>query len=703
MTEQLTTIAFAPLVPWLVVMALALLAVAGVGFGLWRRARGIWWRALGMGAAVMALLNPVLVEESRERLADVAVVVVDQSASQRVGDRAAQAAAAAEAVVTGLEAFEGVEVRTVHVGGEAREAGAKISGTALFGALRQALSDVPRRRVAGAVLVTDGQVHDVPDSLAALGFDAPVHALITGGPGEADRRLVVEQAPRYGIVGNTLTVTLRVEDSVAMGQQSVPLVTLTKSTNGGPPESIFVPLGENFEDQITLDHAGSTLVEYEIEDGPAELSRLNNRAVVAINGVRDRLRVLLISGEAHTGERVWRNLLKSDPSVDLVHFTILRPPEKQDATPIRELALISFPIRELFEVKLHEFDLVIFDRYRRRGVIPLSYLANIAIYVEEGGALLSAAGPAYAGDASLARTALSNVLPALPTGEVFEGGFRPTLTDLGWRHPVTAALPGAGAAGETPEWGRWFRQVDVEVAASRTGAATVLMEGVEEQPILLLDRVKEGRVAQLLSDHMWLWARGFEGGGPQAELLRRVAHWLMKEPDLEEEDLRAVADGNRLEITRRSLDDGSGEVVVTMPAGETREVVLEDHGDGRAGAVITVVDPGLYRLDDGVHSTIALVGDVNPPEFADLRATQAVLAPLVRASGGAFAWLADDGVPDLRMVDPGRDSAGRGWIGLRANNDYRVTGIHQAPLMAEWLVLLLALGGLMLAWRGEGR
>ncbi|MEE2981371.1 MAG: hypothetical protein VYA71_07510 [Pseudomonadota bacterium] len=702
MTEQLTTIAFAPLIPGVLCAVLALLAVAGVGFGLWRRARGIWWRALGMGAAVAALLNPVLVEESRERLADVAVVVVDQSSSQRVGDRASRAAVAADAVMAQLEAFQGVEARVVHVGGEAREVVATVSGTALFSALSEALSDVPRRRIAGAVLVTDGQVHDVPDSLADLGFDAPVHALITGDQDEADRRLVVEQAPRYGIVGNTLTVTLRVEDSAEPGGPR-DHATLTTRVNGGAPEASFVPIGDTFEIGIPLDRAGATLVEFDIDDGPVELSRLNNRAVVAVNGVRDRLRVLLISGEAHTGERVWRNLLKSDPSVDLVHFTILRPPEKQDATPIRELALISFPIRELFEVKLNEFDLIIFDRYRRRGVVPLSYLDNIAAYVKEGGALLSAAGPSFAGEASLFRTPLGFVLPGGPTGEVFEGGFRPRLTDIGRRHPVTAALPGAGAPDKTSEWGRWFRQVDVEIDAERGASTAVLMEGVEDRPILLLDRVEEGRVAQLLTDHMWLWARGFEGGGPQAELLRRVAHWLMKEPDLEEEDLRATVQGTRLEITRRSLSEGGGEVIITTPTGEQRQVDLEDLGDGRAGASATVVDPGLYRLDDGIHSTIALVGDVNPPEFADLRATETALAPLVRASGGAFVWLANEDLPDLRMVSAGRDSAGRGWIGLRANHDYRVTGIHQAPLMAPWLVLLLTLGGLMLAWRDEGR
>ena len=691
----LTTIAFAPLAPWPLVFALALLVLAGVAIGLARRARGIWWRALAMGVALGALANPVLVEESREHLADVAVVVVDESASQQICARSVRTAGAVEDLARTLGAIAGLELRVVGVGrGQARDGGAPASGTELFSALSRALSDVPRRRIAGAILVTDGQVHDIPEDIAALGFEAPVHVLLSGERGEADRRLVVEQAPRYGIVGNLLEVSLRVEDSGAADQQR-DLAKLTMRIDDGPPETSFVPIGVTYQIEFVLDRAGATLIEFEVEDGPAELSRINNRAVVAVNGVRDRLRVLLISGEAHTGERVWRNLLKADPSVDLVHFTILRPPEKQDSTPIRELALISFPIRELFEIKLNEFDLIIFDRYRRRGVVPLSYLGNITSYVEEGGALLTAAGPAFAGNFSLFRTPLSFVLPAGPTGEIFEGGFRARLTELGRRHPVTAQLPGSD--GETPSWGRWFRQIDVD--ADR---GDVLMDGVEGRPILLLDRVSQGRVAQLLTDHMWLWARGFEGGGPQAELLRRLAHWLMKEPDLEEERLSATVQGDRLEITRRSLADDGAPVAITSPSGVVSEVALGDSVDGRATATVTVDEPGLYRLSDGERSAITLVGEVNPREFADLSASGAVLAPLVEASGGAIAWLGDGPLPGVRMVRPGRDTAGRGWIGLHANDDYLVTGIQQAPLMAEWLVLVLALGGLMLAWRSEG-
>ena len=517
--------------------------------------------------------------------------------------------------------------------------------------------------------------------------------LLTGRRGEADRRLVIERAPRYGIVGETLSLSLRVEDSGAR-TSAKGLARVTMRLGDEAPRSSFAPIGASQEIEFTLDHAGLTVIELEVEDGPEELSLVNNRAMVEVNGVRDRLRVLLVSGEAHAGERVWRNLLKADPSVDLVHFTILRPPEKQDSIPIRELALISFPIRELFDIKLDEFDLVIFDRYRRRGVMPMSYLRNVARYVENGGALLTAAGPAFGTLLSLYRTPLKDTLPAQPTGEVLARGFRAAVSAVGRRHPVTASLPGA----DEGRWGRWFRQIDAEVERG-----TVVMTGIDERPILVLDRVGKGRVAQLLTDHLWLWARGFEGGGPQAELLRRLAHWLMKEPDLEEEALGATARGNRIEIVRRSLNPVADPVEATAPSGAVRRVSLEEVGDGRAVATITVDEPGLYRFSDGARSALSVVGEVNPLEFADLRASADVLGPLARAQGGAVAWLAEEAVPTVRMVRPGRDTAGRGWIGFEANTGYVVTGIDRVALMPPWLVLLLALGGLMLAWRAEGR
>lgn len=687
------SIDWALLVPWPLLAALGAAAVLVVGFALWRRAPGAWWRALAASTLLLVLANPSLVQQEREYLPDVALLVVDRSPSQTIGARAAQTDAALAGLLERLEGLPDTDVRLVEAGAEALSV--EREGTRLFAAVRQELANLPRQRVAGLLVVSDGQIHDVPGSLDALGLDAPVHLLLTGSQDDGDRRLTVTRAPSFGIVGRSLTLSLRVDDLPA-GAGGAARITLRQ--DGGESRVLTVPVGREHEVEFELIRRGPSVLELEVEPGPRELTRLNNRIAVEVNGVRDRLRVLLVSGEPHSGERAWRNILKSDPAVDLVHFTILRPPEKQDGTPIRELSLIAFPTRELFEVKLEEFDLIIFDRYRRRGVLPSVYLENIARYVEGGGALLEAVGPTFATPLSLYRTPLGRVLPGEPSGYIFERGYRPAITEVGRRHPVTAELPGAGAAGDTPTWGRWFRQVDVDSARG-----VVVMDGIEERPLLILDRVGEGRVAQVLSDHMWLWSRRFEGGGPQADLLRRVAHWLMKEPDLEEEDLRARVHGGVLEVVRRSLSREHPKIEITRPDGEIEQLALEPGEAGRAVGRTAARQTGLYRVSDGLHSTLAAAGPLNPLEFADLRASAEALEPLVAASGGAAVRLAAAPLPELRKVKPGRDRKGRGWLGLQANRAYLVTGVSQVPLLPALLALLLALGGAVAAWVREGR
>ncbi len=694
-----TNIALAPQLPWWLLGPLLSAMFLTIGLAAIRGARGWLWRSLVAATLAIVLLNPSLVREEREPIEDVAVIVVDQSPSHEIGERAARAEAALARLREDLEQFDDLDLRIVRSGGDQD---ASIERTRLFESLDAALIDVPRRRMAGTILLTDGQVHDVPENEATLTEFGPVHTLLTGRRDEADRRLVIDRAPSFGLVGQSVNVTVMVED--LPGQGGGGLTSLSIRRDGGEPMVLDVPIGIAQDLTLPIEHGGPTVFELEVAPATEELALANNRAAVVINGVRDRLRVLLVSGEPHPGERTWRTILKSDPSVDLVHFTILRPPEKQDGTPINELSLISFPIRELFELRLNEFDLIIFDRYRRRGVLPSLYLGNIANYVRSGGAFLEASGPQFASTFSLYRTPLGEVLPGEPTGRVLEEGFRPDLTDLGLRHPVTSELlDTSGPAGDRasppePAWGRWFRQVDV---ASSSGAT--VMKGLDGRPLLILDRVGDGRVAQLMSDHIWLWSRNFEGGGPQAELLRRLAHWLMKEPELEESDLKAEVDGREVRVERRSLQDASGEVRVESPSGAVRTLHLNETSPGRAEAVFSAEEPGIFRIIGADRTALAVVGTPNPPELSDLRTTPDRLRPVADATKGSVRWLEQDGTPRVRRVRPDREAAGRGWIGLRMNGDYNVAGIREDSLVPPALVLLLVVGGLIAAWRREGR
>ncbi|MEA2933772.1 MAG: hypothetical protein QOD74_418, partial [Variibacter sp.] len=499
--------------------------------------------------------------------------------------------------------------------------------------------------------------------------------------------------PRFGIVGQTQTIAFRVEDEGGRGGPADVVIR----RDGEQIERRTVVPGQTTRTDVLVAHAGANIVEIEASPIEAELTTVNNRAVVSIDGVRDKLRVLLVSGEPHAGERTWRNLLKSDAAVDLVHFTILRPPEKQDGTPINELSLIAFPTRELFQQKIGEFHLIIFDRYARQGVLPIIYFDNIARYVRDGGAVLIAAGPDYASSTSLWRTPLEPILPAEPSGKVTEQAFQARLSELGRRHPVTRSLE--GSASDPPPWSRWFRLVD-----TRETRGSAIMEGPDGKPLLVLARHGEGRVALLLSDHIWLWARGFEGGGPHLDLLRRLSHWLMKQPDLDEEALRMSADGRTLTIRRQTMAETVADVTLTAPSGATRTLTLTPAEPGLWRANVVASELGLWRATDGKLTALVNLGPANPREFTQVTSTTEALAPLSAATGGDARRLNADGSPPrISGVRSGDVYRGDDWLGLKMRQATVVRGIGVLPVFAGMLGLILLLGSVALTWAREGR
>jgi membrane protein implicated in regulation of membrane protease activity len=683
-------IAFAPLVPTIVLwLGLAAIVVIAAVL-LFARARGAAVRVAALALILLALANPSFTREEREPLSSVAAVVVDKSPSQNFGERTRETNEAREALVARLKDIKGLEVRVV----EAGQADGETDGTKLFSAVTSALSDVPTDRVAGAFLITDGRVHDIPANAAAIGFNAPVHALITGRSNERDRRIAIVAAPRFGIVGQNQTVTYRLDDQGVTNESA----RVTVRRDGDVLSERAVRSGEQVSVTLDIPHAGPNIIEIEASPLANELTPVNNRAVVSIDGVRDKLRVLLVSGEPHSGERTWRNLLKSDASVDLVHFTILRPPEKQDGTPINELSLIAFPTRELFQQKINEFQLIIFDRYARQGVLPISYFDNITRYVRAGGAVLVSAGPDYASPTSIWRTPLDAILPAEPTG-VSEKAFTARLSDIGKRHPVTRGLEGADS--EPPHWSRFFRLID-----TRNPTNPPIMEGADGKPLLLLSRQGEGRVALLLSDHIWLWARGYEGGGPHLDLLRRMSHWLMKQPDLDEEALRLKVEGRDLVVTRQTMADTVQPVTITSPSGAAREVTLTAGEPGEWRASTAADELGLWQATDGDLKALINVGPVNPKEFAEVTSTTEALRPLLQATGGDVRRVADGGSIDLPRVLPVRASTvfrGEGWLGVKMRDASVVRGIGVLPIFAGLIGLLLLLGAFASTWLREGR
>jgi hypothetical protein len=682
---------FTPLLPEWLLIAFAVVALIAIALGALARRRGTWMRAAGLALILLALGDPSLVREDRDPLKDVVAVVLDRSASQNIDVRKGQTDKARAGIEAALNGLGNVEARIVDGGG----ADSGNDGTRLFASLNAALADVPPERVGGAILVTDGVVHDIPANAGALGFNAPLHVFVTGREGERDRRIELVEAPRFGLVGKDLSVGIRVQDTgsnepvpVRIRRDGVDIATARLR----PGLLVRVP--------VLIEHGGPNVLEFEVAAAPDELTLLNNKAVLTVEGVRDKLKVLLVSGEPHAGERTWRNLLKSDANVDLVHFTILRPPEKQDGTPISELSLIAFPTSDLFGRRIKDFDLIIFDRYSSQTVLPAVYFENIVRYVREGGALLMAVGPDFSGTDGLYYSPLGKISPARPLA-ILEKPFRAQVSEDGRKHPVTRGLQGSDVS--PPQWSEWYRQVGAERLRG-----TAVMSGADNQPLLLLSREGKGRVGLMLSDQIWLWARGYQGGGPHLDLMRRMAHWLMKEPELEEEALRATARGREITIERQTLGTDAPLVLLTGPRGDERQVQLQNAEAGLSRATVNVEDFGLYRVNEGELSALVNVGPENPREFQDVVSTTEKLRAIAEATGGTVRRIssgkADEiDLPRLVSMREANVYGGSDYVGVKRTNASVVTGIGVAPLALGFLGLLILLGSVIAGWLAEGR
>lgn len=671
----MNSIVVSPLLDWPFIWALSAMGAVMCGLALWWQQKGTLLRTAAFALGILALLNPSTQSVVGDPLDEVVWVISDQSTSQTLEDRDDQERAVRSEVLERITQLGMVpKVATIVDDPEGR-------GSLIGPALRDLAETTLTRQLAGVLVLTDGQIHDANSVRMP---DVPVHVLITGERDAWDSRLRVLNAPAFGVLGEPVPVRIRVEDNGMAPRRE--RATVLAELNGEQVAQFAVEIGQEIELNLELPHGGQNLFSLTVVPDPSEVTDQNNTAVLSINGIRDRLRVLLVSGEPHAGTRTWRNLLKSDSSVDLVHFTILRPPEKQDNTPVSEMSLIAFPTRELFLEKIDDFDLIIFDRYKRRGILPSAYLENIARYVQDGGAVLVAAGPDYASANSIYRSPLQSVLPGQPSARVLSQEFTPALSDLGGRHPVTQGLESAN------EWGPWFRQVEIEDPEGH-----VLMTGVDDAPLLVVSRVEQGRVALLASDHAWLWHRQVQGGGPQQELLRRLAHWLMQEPELEEETLRAVQSQGGMTVTRRTLNDAVDRVSVISPSGDETNLSMSMQGEGLWSANIETEEQGVFQLRQGDLETVVALGPPMPKEFETPLATDANLGALATST----TWV-EENLPQFRSVSENRrQKAGRGWIGLTPRSAVSVTGVSIQPVVPTWILLsaaaLLALFGWIVA------
>ncbi len=687
-------IIFAPLIPIIGLIIISLIAAVLIGISLFTKQRGAWLRSGAFVALILALANPILNNEEREPVKNIVSVIVDRSQSQSVQDREQQTDAALAQLTEQLARYKNIDVRVKEV----QNSGGENPSTNLFSALSDEISDIPADRLAGSIFITDGQVHDIPENASKLGIKSPIHALITGQEEEFDLRVEITKSPRFGIVGENQELNYQIFLEGDANNYPAGDIEVELKLNGEVISTEIAPINSETSAYLDIPRRGNNLIELSVRVIDNEVSDVNNKAVVKIEGIRQNLRVLLISGAPHSGERAWRDLLKSDTSIDLIHFTILRPPNRNDSTPINELSLIAFPTRELFVEKIDEFDLIILDRYQRLGILSPLYFDNIARYVEDGGALLIAAGPEIADIQSIAATPIATVLPAFPTGRLNQIGYYPRISDIGAKHPVTRDLPGGNS--EPPQWGRWFRSIEVDIVAGQT-----ILNGPNGSPLLILNRESEGRVAMLMSDHSWLWSRGFEGGGPHVALYRRIAHWLMQEPALEEEALYANSIGGKLQITRQTMADDISPLRIITPNGETQDVILDKTAPGKFELQLDVKNAGLYQVIDGELSTLVHIGAVDAPEFQQTVSTTTTLRPITAETRGIAKRIVTDGQISIPQIVPVRQLPARASdrMLLRTSNETILVGVSQVPLLGGLLGLAALLMIISATWYREGR
>ena len=672
---------FYPFIPINLLLILILLSLSVIFIGFKLKAPGNIFKATLICLILLSIANPTMVSENRENIPDTVALILDLSPSQNINNRKSLAQSTYNSIKTELEKINNLDIRLKTINGK--------KGSKLFEPLASMVGDISSDRLAGAIIITDGQIEDAPSILENYNFNAPINIMLTGEKEEKDRRLIIESSPRFGIVGEEIKIDIKVEDISA----NTPNALVTINMNDEIEQSRSIPIGEIVTITMPLERAGITSLNIEVEPGKEELTLQNNKSVIEINAIRERLKVMLVSGEPNMGLRSWRNLLNSDPSVDLVHFTILRPPNKQDLTPVGELSLIPFPSRELFQANLNDFDLIIFDQYHLRGILPQFYLKNVVEYVVNGGALLDASGPEYAGPYSLSLSPLQNILPTEPTGDIIVQEFIPIMTKDGERHPVTANLKD----NINSNWGPWYRMVE-----GLTIAGDVLLEGPNARPLLVLNRVGQGRVAQILSDQSWVWTKSGANKGPQADLLRRLVHWLMKEPELEENELSAKIDNDTILVTKNSLNQDKKPIMSTSPDNIKEEIVLEDIGRGKQIGKILSPQEGTWKFSSGNSQISLIVGNSNSSEYLDVRTTDNIVKPIVSHTSGSINWVNNEkNIPKIKQIQKNKLIDNNKNIQLIKNEKYYVKNIQQSSLTPWYFVLIFSLILLFLSWYRE--
>ncbi len=572
------------------------------------------------------------------------------------------------------------------------------SSTKMLDYILSEVNKFPVKKMSSIFFFTDGQIHENKDEWKKKQFDIPSYFIIPNSNLFNDTRLDLGSFPEYVEVGEE--VELDVTASI-FGKRKKDNLTLTIFGSSEETRSIKFEGNETKKVRLKVNKPGENFYIFNLSSKGGEVSLSNNQKIIKINASRKKLKVLLISGEPYLGTRVWRNFLKSDPAVQLIHMTVLRPPEKIDSTEMKELSLIPFPVRELFEKKIKNFNLVIFDNFKGKNILTPLYFQNLIKFVESGGAILEITGPSYNSRSSLFRTEIGRVLPGIPSGKSLRGEFKPILTKLGTKHPITRSL-----FEDYQEYGKWYEMNQVTIDEEDT---SILMTGIQNNPLLAIKNIDKGRIAQIYSHHIWLWKNISSEKGPYKKLIRNLAHWLMQEPKLEADRLEISNDDKFIYIDKKNFKNiGSYEdsVVVIGPEGNKSKIKLLKIDQENSKAKFRYNKDGYYLLFNKSLVKKFMTPDFSSRELTDIHLNEfflnqikisGLLTKIIKTYDGSDLNIEKINKKEIDKKDFKRN------LYLPFNYEFRVNEIKNINLYNRNLLVILIIILLIYLWKKESK
>ncbi len=654
----------------------------------------LYLRTLSFLVFLVFILNPQINKKNAEYHKDIVIVVSDMTQSIIETRKAKEVELISKDLSRQLKEIGNIEQINIKLENykKIELSNAKEIETSLFREVNNVINNLNIERLSGIIIITDGQIHDFHNYNKLLS-KTPIHYILVGNKNEKDRILKTTNIPKYAVLGKKYEIFVNIKDNTEKKNLKTDFYL-----NEQLIDTKYLFPNKNYEIPLPTLSIGKNILEIRTEETDIEISKLNNYQIHEINGIQDKLKVMLISGEPNMGLRNLRNILNSDPNIELLHFTILRPPTKRDLTPVKELSLIPFPTQELFDADISKFNLIIFDQYGLQGILPPKYLDNISKFVVSGGALLDIVGRKYLTKDSLINSPIKQILPTIPLKNISNKRFRPELTKVGKRHPITNKLKNNY---KEKSWGEW-----TNYTRSQLNSGKALLH-YENDPLLALDNVGKGRVVQILSSDSWIWQKSLNDKGPLIELIRNIIQWLLKNPKLEENFINLNKDNNLIKIKLNSISSGDINAKIVTPSKEALKLKLIDKGNGIFEGEFKSLERGKFQITWKDKTKYFIINDMNNKEVEEITATDYKIKSYTEKNNtftkNFNIFWKDRSTPKILRIYNNKILGGKNWIGVVEKNVPKISENSKQKLLNWYIIFMLLIFLIFISWYKEGR